>query len=119
MKDIFVFSCDLNGYHTKGSALLAKRLYRAKTGEIGFTGEAYGISTRDNGAHLFLNEIECEVDEFIEFAKEHQCFKFILTKIGCTDPGGYSESEIKELFRGKITDNIELPNGWEDLRNEK
>ena len=49
------------------------------------------------------------VDEFIQFAKEHTEYKFLVTRIGC-GIAGFRDEEIAPLFQGALeVENIILP----------
>lgn len=49
------------------------------------------------------------VDEFIEFAKAHPEYKFLVTKVGC-GIAGFATKEIAPLFQKAIdVENIILP----------
>ena len=56
------------------------------------------------------------VDEFIEFAKEHQELTFYVTRIGC-GIAGFRDSEIAPLFsKARQLKNVILPKTfWEEL----
>jgi hypothetical protein len=52
------------------------------------------------------------VDEFIQFAKEHQDLTFLVTRIGC-GIAGFTDDEISPLFeKAHDVENIVLPPGW-------
>ena len=52
------------------------------------------------------------VDEFIQFAKEHQELTFLVTRIGC-GIAGFTDEEIAPLFeQAHGMENIVLPPGW-------
>ena len=52
------------------------------------------------------------VEEIIEFAKQHQDMKFLVTRIGC-GIAGFKEEDIAPLFRSAVLEkNIYLPQGF-------
>lgn len=56
-----------------------------------------------------VETIKPYVDEFIEFAKQHNDMKILVTRIGC-GIAGFKDEEIASLFRNAVlTDNIYLP----------
>lgn len=58
-----------------------------------------------------IETIKPYVDQFIEYAKEHQEKKFLVTRIGC-GIAGFKDEEIAPLFK-KATSlkNVYLPTG--------
>lgn len=67
--EIFVFGSNLAGKHLGGAAKAAYNKFGAQWGVgVGLTGQAYAIPTMQGG----VETIKPYVDEFIEFAKEHQ-----------------------------------------------
>ena len=104
--EIFVFGSNLQGMHGGGAARLAYDRFCAIWGQgVGIHGQSYGIPTMQGG----IETIKPYVDEFIEFAKQHPEYKFLVTKIGC-GIAGFSEKEIAPLFKDAIkVENIILP----------
>ena len=52
------------------------------------------------------------VDEFIQFAKDHQELTFLVTRIGC-GIAGFTDEEIAPLFeKAHDVENIVLPPNW-------
>lgn len=72
---------------------------------MGLTGKSYAIPTMQGG----IETIKPYVDQFIEYAKEHQENKFLVTRIGC-GIAGFKDEEIAPLFK-KATSlkNVYLP----------
>ena len=104
--EIFVFGSNLAGRHGDGAAKLAYDKFGAQWGVgVGLTGQAYAIPTMQGGVEI----IKPYVDEFVEFAKEHQEKKFLVTRIGC-GIAGFKDEEIAPLFK-KATSlkNVYLP----------
>ena len=107
--EIFVFGSNLRGIHGGGAAYFAYRNFGAIMGQgVGLQGQSYAIPTMQGG----VDTIRPYVDEFIEFAKQHQNLTFLVTRIGC-GIAGFTDDEISPLFN-KAHDiyNIILPLGW-------
>ena len=107
--EIFVFGSNLRGIHGGGAAYFAYRNFGAIMGQgVGLQGQSYAIPTMQGG----VDNIRPYVDEFIEFAKQHQNLTFLVTRIGC-GIAGFTDDEISPLFN-KAHDicNIILPLGW-------
>lgn len=104
--EIFVFGSNLEGRHGGGAALLAYRKWGAVWGQgVGLQGQCYGIPTMHGGPE----KIKPYVDEFIEFARNHNELKFLVTEIGC-GIAGFSPEDIAPLFvRAIDVENIYLP----------
>ena len=92
-----------------GAAYIAYRKFGAIMGQgVGLQGQSYGIPTMQGG----VETIRPYVDEFIEFAKEHQEQTFLVTRIGC-GIAGFRDEEIAPLFeKAHEVENIVLPEGW-------
>ena len=104
--EIFVFGSNLAGQHIGGAAKAAHNKFGAKWGVgVGLTGQSYAIPTMQGG----VETIKPYVDEFIEYAKEHQEMKFLVTRIGC-GIAGFKDDEIAPLFKkATAVCNIYLP----------
>lgn len=104
--EIFVFGSNLAGMHQRGAARIALEKFGAVYGKgVGMQGASYAIPTMQGG----VETIKPYVDEFIQFAKQHQEFTFLVTKIGC-GIAGFKEHEIAPLFSEAIkVKNIVLP----------
>ena len=107
--EIFVFGSNLRGMHGGGAAYIAYRNFGAIMGQgVGLQGQSYAIPTMQGG----VETIKPYVDEFIEFAKQHQNFTFLVTRIGC-GIAGFTDEEISPLFENAHeVGNIILPAGW-------
>lgn len=107
--EIFVFGSNLRGMHGGGAAYVALRKFGAIMGQgVGLQGQSYAIPTMQGG----VDTIRPYVDEFIEFAKNHQNNIFLVTRIGC-GIAGFTDEEISPLFKNAHdVDNIVLPEGW-------
>ena len=110
--EIFVFGSNLDGHHYCGAARIAEEKFGAIFGQgVGLQGQSYAIPTMQGG----VETIRPYVDEFIEFAKQHPEFTFLVTRIGC-GIAGFQDSEIAPLFRGAIgIENIALPQSFMDV----
>lgn len=108
---IFVFGSNEAGYHGKGAAFIARKKFGAVQ-YIGFglTGKCYAIPTKDASIRsLPLTIINVYVDQFIEYAKKHPDYIFLVTKIGC-GLAGYKPEDIAPMFKKALTiENIYLP----------
>lgn len=104
--EIFVFGSNLAGAHGGGAARLAYNRFGAIWGQgVGLQGQSYGIPTMQGG----VETIQPYVDEFIEFAKQHTEYKFLVTLIGC-GIAGFTPEEIGPLFKDAMdVENIILP----------
>ena len=107
--EIFVFGSNLRGMHGGGAAYIAHRKFGAIMGQgVGLQGQSYAIPTMQGG----VETIKPYVDEFIEFAKEHQNLTFLVTRIGC-GIAGFTDDEISPLFKAAHeVENIVLPPNW-------
>lgn len=110
--EIFVFGSNLAGSHGGGAALLAYNRFGAIWGQgVGLQGQSYGIPTMQGG----VETIKPYVDEFIEFAKQHPEFKFLVTRIGC-GIAGFRDEEIAPLFNDAIdVENVILPKDFVEV----
>ena len=111
--EVFVFGSNLSGSHGGGAALVALRKFGAVWGQgVGMQGQSYGIPTMQGG----VETIAPYVDEFIEFAKNHQELTFYVTRIGC-GIAGFRDSEIAPLFsKARQLENVILPKTfWDEL----
>ena len=110
--EIFVFGSNLAGRHLGGAAKAAHNRFGAQWGVgIGLTGQTYAIPTMQGG----VETIKPYVDQFIEYAKEHQERKFLVTRIGC-GIAGFKDEEIAPLFkRAAAVSNIYLPKQFYDI----
>lgn len=111
-KTVYVFSSDLAGRHTRGTALIALREHGAVYGEaVGLRGRSYAIPVRDEqGDPLPLRVITRYVQAFLRFASNHRDLTFQVTRIGC-EAGVYSEREMAPLF-AQAPLNCLLPRKW-------
>ena len=110
--EIFVFGSNLAGHHMGGAARVANIKFGAEWGVgVGLTGQSYAIPTMQGG----VETIRPYVDEFVEFANQHQNMKFLVTRIGC-GIAGFKDEEIAPLFRKAVpVSNIYLPQKFYDI----
>ena len=110
--EIFVFGSNLAGLHGGGAARAAFNKFGAVWGQgVGLQGQSYAIPTMHGGPE----KIKPYVDEFVEFAKKHREYTFLVTKIGC-GIAGYAIEEIAPLFADAIeVENIILPKEFESV----
>ena len=110
--EIFVFGSNLAGSHGGGAARLAYNCFGAIWGQgVGLQGQSYAIPTMQGG----VETIKPYVDDFIEFAKEHSEYKFLVTRIGC-GIAGFTDEEIAPLFSDAIDIvNVILPKEFVDV----
>ncbi len=104
--EIFVFGSNLKGEHLGGAAKAAHNRFGAQWGVgVGLTGKSYAIPTMQGG----IETIKPYVDQFIEYAKEHQEKKFLVTRIGC-GIAGFQDEEIAPMFKdAAYLENVYLP----------
>ncbi len=104
--EIFVFGSNLAGAHGGGAARIAAQRFGAVMGQgVGLQGQSYAIPTMQGG----VETIKPYVDEFITFAKDHNEYTFLVTRIGC-GIAGFTAREIAPLFAAALeVDNIILP----------
>ena len=75
---------------------------------VGLQGQSYAIPTMQGG----VETIQPYVDEFIEFARNHDNLFFYVTRIGC-GIAGFRDEEIAPLFAEAIYEpNICLPKSF-------
>lgn len=108
---IFVFGSNRQGRHGKGAALYARLHHGAINGQArGLQGSSYAIVTKElrkDMPAVTLDEVKNEVNVFIDFAKKHPEYRFIITRIGC-GLAGFSDEQIAPLFK-LAPSNCELP----------
>ena len=109
--EIFVFGSNLAGAHGGGAARIAMDKFGAVWGQgVGLQGQSYAIPTMQGG----VETIKPYVDDFIEFAKAHTEYKFLVTRIGC-GIAGFTDNEIAPLFKDAQTlENVWLPRSFRE-----
>lgn len=110
--EIFVFGSNLAGMHGGGAAWIAYERFGAIMGQsVGLQGQNYAIPTMQGEVEI----IKPYVDEFVDFAKQHLEYMFLVTKIGCSI-AGFREEEFAPLFYHAIDcKNIFLPKEFDDI----
>lgn len=111
---IFVFGSNLSGRHGKGAAKTATKWWSVYGQAEGLQGSTYAIPTKNKYIKtLNIDEIKIYVDRFIDFAKQHTEYTFLVTEIGC-GLAGYDPKYIAPLFAEcENIKNIWLsPNFW-------
>lgn len=112
--EVFVFGSNLQGMHGGGAARLAYREFGAEWGQgVGLFGQSYAIPTMQGG----VETIKPYVDDFIEFAKNHNELVFLVTEIGC-GIAGFTPQEIAPLFFRAVNEdiqNIYLPESFYEV----
>ena len=110
--EIFVFGSNLAGAHGGGAARLAFNRFGAIWGQgVGLQGQSYAIPTMQGG----VETIKPYVDEFVEFARQHPEYKFLVTRIGC-GIAAFTPDEIAPLFKDALdVENVILPKDFEEV----
>ena len=110
--EIFVFGSNLAGYHGGGAARIALNNFGAVWGQgVGMQGQCYAIPTMQGG----VETIKPYVDEFIDFARTHAEYTFLVTRIAC-GIAGFSPREIAPLFADAIdVENVILPEDFVEV----
>ena len=113
--EIFVFGSNLAGYHGGGAARIARENFGAVWGQgVGLQGQSYAIHTMQGG----VETIKPYVDEFIDFARTHAQYTFLVTRIAC-GIAGFRPSEIAPLFANAIdVENVILPEDFVEVIQE-
>ena len=113
--EIFVFGSNLAGYHGGGAARIARENFSAVWGQgVGLQGQSYAIPTMQGG----VETIKPYVDEFIDFARTHAQYTFLVTRIAC-GIAGFRPSEIAPLFANAIdVENVILPEDFVEVIQE-
>ena len=110
--EVFVFGSNLNGWHGGGAAAAAHMWFGAIWGVgVGIQGQSYAIPTMQGG----IETIKPFVDEFIQYAREHQDKVFLVTRIGC-GIAGFRDDDIAPLFEECVEmDNVVLPKSFHQV----
>lgn len=107
--EVFVFGSNLQGCHGGGAARAAMERFGAEWGNgVGMQGQSYAIPTMQGG----VETIKPYVDEFVNFAKQHEEYFFYVTRIGC-GIAGFKDEDIAPLFwDAQFVENICLPENF-------
>jgi hypothetical protein len=118
--EVFVFGSNLNGNHAGGAAAQARESFGAVDGEgEGLMGQSYAFPTLDKKMKKVTKKVLLESKEKLyNCAKENPTKKFLVTKVGC-GIAGFSEYEMKAVFKGEKPKNIILPPGWSKVYGYK
>lgn len=110
--EIFVFGSNLAGFHGGGAARAALNKFGAIWGQgVGLQGQSYAIPTMQGG----VETIKPYVDEFIDFARAHTEYTFLVTRIAC-GIAGFTAREIAPLFAKAIAiENVILPEDFVEV----
>lgn len=109
--DVYCYGANEAGVHGRGSAREALKNYGATWGKFGYSGNSYGIPTKDSNLQVLpITTIQRHVDDFVEFAESRPDLKFFVVKIGC-GLAGFTEDQMAPLFK-KAPENCILPYGW-------
>jgi hypothetical protein len=119
-EQIFVFGSNLNGSHGGGAALKAKQDFGAVEGiSEGLTGQSYAFPTLDTKMKKVSKKALLASKELLyKCAEENKDKTFLVTKLGC-GIAGFSEKEMKDIFKGDKPTNIILPPGWAIIKGYK
>ena len=65
-----------------------------------------------------MSSIKPYVDEFIDFARKHPEYEFLVTRIGC-GIAGFKDADIAPLFKEALEiDNVRLPQSFLSIRGQ-
>lgn len=113
---IFAFGSNPEGRHSKGAALIAKKIFGAKYGQAeGLMGQSYGIITKDlrKSKHPSIptKDIKKSIKVLYDFAKENSDKEFFIAYSGKGKLlSGFTPQQMADMFynadRGYIPDNI-------------
>ena len=113
--EIFVFGSNLAGMHGGGAARIACERFGAIWGQgVGLQGQSYAIPTMHGGPET----IRPYVSEFLDFAKQHPQYTFLVTPIGC-GIAGFTPEQIAPLFCDALeVANVLLPEDFVKIIEE-
>lgn len=116
--EIFVFGSNSEGQHAGGAAYFAMDRFGAKWGiGEGLVGNTYALPTMDDLSNP--DSIKPHADKFIEFAKAHPEYTFLVTKVGC-GIAGFTIEEVAPYFKGALAlANVVLPKEFVDALKTK
>ena len=104
--EIFVFGSNSSGFHGGGAAHFAYERFGAVWGQSeGLQGQSYGIDTMSG-----LTVFEAQAGRFLEFARAHAEFRFLVTEVGC-GIAGYRPEQVAVFFAG-APENDMLPESY-------
>jgi hypothetical protein len=104
--EVFVFGSNASGAHGGGAARFALERFGAVWGQSeGLQGQSYGIDTMSG-----LDVFEEQARRFLDFAREHDELRFLVTEVGC-GIAGYTPEQVAGFFRG-APQNVVLPESF-------
>jgi len=111
--EIFVFGSNIQGAHGGGAARYAYQKFGAEWGVgEGLTGRTYALPTMEGNASM-----KRAVEHFIDCAKAHPEFTFLVTAVGC-GIAGYTPDEVAPLFwEATSLENVYLPQVFWNILN--
>ena len=116
---IFVFGSNLNGNHTGGAAKQALQWGAIDGQGEGLQGQTYAFPTLDTKMKKVSKKALLESKtKLYKCAEENKDKDFLVTKVGC-GIAGFSEDEMKKIFKGEKPSNIILPAGWTIVKGYK
>lgn len=106
--EIFVFGSNKGGAHGGGAAYFAFKQFGAVWGEgEGLFGQSYALPTMEGRKSMAE-----AVGRFIDFARQHTEYTFLVTAVGC-GIAGYSPAEVAPLFAEAVNlPNVYLPESF-------
>jgi hypothetical protein len=106
--EIFVFGSNKGGAHGGGAAYFAFKQFGAVWGEgEGLFGQSYALPTMEGRKSMAE-----AVGRFIDFARKHTEYTFLVTAVGC-GIAGYSPAEVAPLFAEAVNlPNVYLPESF-------
>ena len=116
---VFVFGSNLNGNHAGGAAKQALQWGAIEGQGEGLQGQTYAFPTLDTKMKKVSKKALLDSKEkFYKCAEENKDKQFLVTKVGC-GIAGFSEEEMKKIFKGDKPSNIILPAGWSIIKGYK
>jgi len=124
MGEVWVFGSNLAGRHGAGAAAVARKKFGAVYGlGAGYQGlepaHCYAIPTKDGQMQTRpLDAILYAVDEFVDFARRMERFRFFITRIGC-GLAGYRDEDIAPMFVRAPMNRCSFPVNWTEIMGNK
>jgi hypothetical protein len=109
----FVFGSNLRGIHGAGAADFALKHRGAVWGHgVGIMGQSYALPTKDTRViTLPIEDVKRHVNDFIQYAKDHEFMTFQVTRIGC-GLAGFKDKDIAPMFE-HAPDNCAFDSKWQ------
>lgn len=108
---VLVFSSNLTGIHGAGSALVARRYFKAQLGiGEGRTGKCYALPTkRTPYERMTIEELQGAVERFLSYARANQQENYLLVEVGCK-LAGFTVAQVAPMFRPSLAmSNVFMP----------